>query len=344
MTELAVVGMSPEGFAEAEATIEAGLSTFIDVGIALLAIRDAHGYRLRGYDTFGEYCQERWGFSRQRAYQLMDAAQVASTIVDAPPLHEGQARELAPLLRVDPDLIPEAWREVKADGRPVTAARVAEVVERKLPRPLPEPGSRPMAQAPLLRFCQDLPTATIVSLILGVCFPDAETALDMTYGAGNFWDGSAAVKVLAHDLLAERAPNGAADFRSLPYNPRSFSVVLFDPPHLADAHGVMAERFGTYAHQHLERVITDGVNEAWRLCKLGIVVKVTDHIHDEQLQLESDWVRDAMGQRPYEVVHQVRPHALVDPRWEEQLSAYNNGSSYLVFRRGEQRHVRRSRP
>jgi hypothetical protein len=230
---------------------------------------------------------------------------------------------------------------VKAAGRELSSAGVYALARDM--RPVPEPRSRLMPESPLLRFCQDLPTPTIVSLILAVCFSDAETALDMTYGRGNFWDGSAHVRITAHDALAERAPNGAADFRHLPYPPRSFDVVLFDPPHLPDggADSIMATRYGTYTYAELMQVIPAGVLEAWRLARLGIVVKVTDAIHDEQLQLESDWVREALGWlRPYDLVHQVRPRALVNSRWEEQLSAYNNGASFLVFRRNP-RHVRR---
>jgi len=50
-------------------------------------------------ETFETYCRERWGFSRQRGHQLIEAAQVAgslSTTVDTP--NERQARELVPLL------------------------------------------------------------------------------------------------------------------------------------------------------------------------------------------------------------------------------------------------------
>jgi hypothetical protein len=66
--------------AELEAVIERGLDTFAEVGRALLEIRDARLYR-ETHATFEAYLRERWGMSRQRGYQLMDAARV-STIVD----------------------------------------------------------------------------------------------------------------------------------------------------------------------------------------------------------------------------------------------------------------------
>ena len=79
--------------AECEQVIERGLGTFLEVGGALLSIRDQRLYKEQ-HATFEDYCRTRWGFSRQRAHQLIAAAEV-STIVDVQ--NEGQARELAGL-------------------------------------------------------------------------------------------------------------------------------------------------------------------------------------------------------------------------------------------------------
>ena len=77
---------------ELETIIETGLKTFVDVGNALAEIRDRKLYR-DGYKTFEDYCRDRWEFSKQRAYQLMNAAGVIgvlekSTIVDFYPRAE----------------------------------------------------------------------------------------------------------------------------------------------------------------------------------------------------------------------------------------------------------------
>lgn len=45
----------------------------LDVGQALARIRDGRRYRLEGFDTFEDYCRERWGFSRVRAHQMIEA-------------------------------------------------------------------------------------------------------------------------------------------------------------------------------------------------------------------------------------------------------------------------------
>ena len=217
----------------------------------------------------------------------------------------------------------------------------------KGPPPLPTPGSKsPLAQ-PLLRFCPpEWSTAQIVAAILRVCFPDASTALDTTYGHGAFWDGSAHVEVTGSDIEPGRSPHGTADFRNLPYDDEAFDVVVFDPPHLADGgeDSIMAQRYGTYGGDELEDAVTRGAREAWRVARLGVVVKVTDAVHGQQYVPMSDWVRGSLGDHwmvPYEVVHQVRERALEDPKWCEQLSARNNGATYLAFRKDGPLHVAR---
>lgn len=123
MTALAPAEAS--ALAEYEQQVERGLSTFLDVGRALLAIRDERLYRAE-HDTFESYCQERWGMSRQRAHQFIDAAAV-STVVDVP--NEAQARELAPLLN-QPERLRETWQRVQEQtgGKP-TAAAIRNIVQ-----------------------------------------------------------------------------------------------------------------------------------------------------------------------------------------------------------------------
>ena len=77
------------------------LESIIDTGInaAWSALKEIHDEQLykADYSSFEDYCKERWNWSKQRAYQLISAAEVAknvSTIVDTLP-NEGQLREVA---------------------------------------------------------------------------------------------------------------------------------------------------------------------------------------------------------------------------------------------------------
>ena len=114
-----------------EVVIKQGLETFIEVGQALLTIREKRLYRLE-FGTFEDYCREKWGMSRQKAHQMIGASNVInglSTMVDILPQSERQAR---PLTSLEPEAQREAWKEVvhqaEQTGQPITAAKVQDVV------------------------------------------------------------------------------------------------------------------------------------------------------------------------------------------------------------------------
>ena len=92
---------------------------------ALAAIRDGKLYAVE-YASFDSYCQDRWGWNRDRAYKLIAAADVAGCIqMDTKPATESQAR---PLTKLPADEQPDAWEEVVAEaeatGEKITAKKV----------------------------------------------------------------------------------------------------------------------------------------------------------------------------------------------------------------------------
>lgn len=113
-----------------EDRIERGLETFVDVGLALMEIRDRRLYR-ETHDRFEDYCRERWGFSRSYAHRVIEASEVAEML---PIGNEAQARELAPLVKQDPEAAAFAWERAQeraaAEHRAVTAADIKREVER----------------------------------------------------------------------------------------------------------------------------------------------------------------------------------------------------------------------
>lgn len=87
--------------AELEGRVERGLASFIDVGNALLKIRELGLYR-ETHPTFKAYCTERLGHSDSRARQLIAAAKTVTDVTAAglpAPRTEGEARRLARSLR-----------------------------------------------------------------------------------------------------------------------------------------------------------------------------------------------------------------------------------------------------
>ncbi len=87
---------------------------------ALLEIRDKRLYR-RNYSGFEDYCRGRWGMSRQRAHQLIEAAGIVenlSTTVDTLPASE---RQLRPLTQLTPEDQRKAWviaTQIAPKGKP----------------------------------------------------------------------------------------------------------------------------------------------------------------------------------------------------------------------------------
>ena len=126
----------------AEATIEKGLGTFMDVGTALYDIREGKLYR-ESHKTFEKYCLKKWGFSRPRAYQLIEAAETTarlSTNCRQIPANEAQSRELS---RVPEDQQAAVWEDTleRTGGKP-TARDVRETADTDLAdnEPYVEPG------------------------------------------------------------------------------------------------------------------------------------------------------------------------------------------------------------
>jgi hypothetical protein len=109
---------------DCEAVIERGVKTFVEVGQALLRIRDERLYRV-DYKTFEEYCRDRWGWNRRYANRQIEAAGVVENLTPMGvtpeilgpmgpiPQNERQARELAPL---PPDGQRAVWNQAVANG------------------------------------------------------------------------------------------------------------------------------------------------------------------------------------------------------------------------------------
>lgn len=135
-----------------EEVIARGIKTFVEVGRALMTIRDRKLYRAN-YATFEAYCRERWDLSRPYAYQLIDAAVVVenlSGITDIVPVNEAQAQ---PLTRLPPEEQMEVWAEVvkTAPASGVTAKHVKTTISRVKGQTTGATQAKPAATAPAPR-------------------------------------------------------------------------------------------------------------------------------------------------------------------------------------------------
>jgi len=110
--------------AELETVIERGQRTFVEVGKALAEIRDSRLYK-EEFGTFEDYCREKWGWTRVRAYQLIDAAGVAESLPESVKHVLQNDRQAGELSRVEPELRVEVLDRAAESG-PVTAASIRE--------------------------------------------------------------------------------------------------------------------------------------------------------------------------------------------------------------------------
>lgn len=114
---------------ELETTIERGQQTFVEVGQALLEIRDSRLYR-ETHETFNGYCNDRWGINKSYAYRLMTASGIASDVVRMGTLdNPRQAYELA---RAPEAQRAEIWERVQDQAEKVTAKVIRQEVDRTL--------------------------------------------------------------------------------------------------------------------------------------------------------------------------------------------------------------------
>lgn len=194
----------------------------------------------------------------------------------------------------------------------------------------------------------DLTSAQAVERLLGVLLPDAVTILDATYGSGSFWRGSHAdVRVTGLDINPSRAKHVCGDFTRLPFVDDAFDVVIFDPPYHTDVGHQKASathaRFGSFdTLADLRLAVQLGTAEAWRVARLGVIVKVQDYIHASRAVWMSLWVHGAIPVEPYDVLYARRRCGKIrSPKWNDQLSVWRNHATYWVYRKDGAVHRRR---
>ena len=188
--------------------------------------------------------------------------------------------------------------------------------------------------------------ADVVRRMIDVWFPDAMTILDATHSKGEFWRGQER-RVIGMDLDPAVRTDVRADFMRMPFRADAFDLVVFDPPYITNPSKAgtsrMAQRFGAYPSlAAMQASVMAGAREAWRVARLGVLVKVQDQIRSARWVEMTEWVRQAIGQPPYQRVDARRPTPKIfGENWTDQLSAYGNGATFLCFRKGSQYHRRR---
>ena len=119
-----------------ENALETTVKTFVDIGNALMAIRDSRLYR-DGYATFEEYCRERWEISKPYAIRLICASQVVQVLVPMGNILPSSERQVRPLTTIPMEQVGDVWQEAietaprDDEGNPIISGKhVEETVKR----------------------------------------------------------------------------------------------------------------------------------------------------------------------------------------------------------------------
>jgi hypothetical protein len=188
--------------AECEERIHGANLSFLQAGKALEKINVQRLYRER-HKTFQAYCAERWGFTPQRADQLIRGSVVATAIADSDPDgklprpdSEGQLRPLTRLANLsEAVLVWEAATE-SAGGTRITARLLAAAIEdlgcelRTPAKAPPQPSSPGQVVKRINDFTNSL-SAKVASLVPGNLSPD---------DANNLRQGIQALQQLIEDI------------------------------------------------------------------------------------------------------------------------------------------------
>jgi hypothetical protein len=133
---------------EYEATIEYGLNTFFEVGIALGMIRRKKLYRVT-HRTFEDYCREKWNIDRSSAYRFMEAAETKENVSAIADIQNvGQARALEGLSADEQRQVIQRAIATAPAGK-FTAKHLKDVRQQEIPMPAPkaeQPVSTPVKQ------------------------------------------------------------------------------------------------------------------------------------------------------------------------------------------------------
>ena len=111
---------------------------FYEAGTALRQLRDGRFYRST-HKTFEAYCRDRFGFTRRRPYQLIDAANVMENLcTNGTQILPSSERQIRDLIELDPKEQCKVWQQAveQADGKVPTGRIVKGIVEQLKEKPL----------------------------------------------------------------------------------------------------------------------------------------------------------------------------------------------------------------
>lgn len=121
-----------ERLGQLEAVIQHGQQSFLEVGAALMEIRDNHLYR-SDYDCFGDYCREKWGWGKGYGNHIIRAAKAVGALPEEVATIVATEAHARALVQAKPDrraaVALQAKAKAEAEGRRVTARDIVQAAK-----------------------------------------------------------------------------------------------------------------------------------------------------------------------------------------------------------------------
>lgn len=100
-----------------------------DLWRKLLRLYEGAAHKALGYSSWAGYCKHEFGMGKTKAHRLLHAAEVVEQLPNGQLASERVAREFVPVLREEPERVPEVYGNVvQIHGPDPTAEQVCEVV------------------------------------------------------------------------------------------------------------------------------------------------------------------------------------------------------------------------
>jgi hypothetical protein len=127
-----------------EAVIKTGQQTFVEVGLALAEIRDSRLYKA-DFETFESYCREKWQFSKQHVYRMIECAPIGKSSPQVTSLNQARAVAKVPAEK-RAEVISKASEKAASKGRSMTAQDIIDVQSEDRPHVIAESLPKSSAQ------------------------------------------------------------------------------------------------------------------------------------------------------------------------------------------------------
>lgn len=185
----------------------------------------------------------------------------------------------------------------------------------------------------------DRRSSGVIEAIFELHFPVAKTAVDPTYGKGNFWKWEGRPEIWAGDVAPSVPGCQEVDCRSLPLEDKSYDVGVIDLPFMHDSRphsgtNLYEDYKGLGSYQKFVNMTADAAMELSRVCRMGYIIKCKDGIESGKFRPIYSMLIQEVGV-PFDVVIYVPPITLAnDPKWHTIKHFRRQESYFLIYKYG----------